>query len=157
MNPCDNSQVFRPSAAIVEAISAYESETASAQVSKGLRKRKKQEKLGERSDPVEYLTQAQVLEQFDVSRNTLRKMRQNDLLRCHQDTDGLQAWRYSIKDLETHLARRDERPAPTDNVPDVQWLRHRIEIEDMKAELAAEHAAELRQVLAIYERKWSKR
>ncbi len=156
MTPYDNPQVLRPSAAIVEAISEYESETAGAQVSKGLRKRKKQDKPVERSDLVEYLTQAQVLEQFDVSRNTLRKMRQNDLLRCHQDTDGLQAWRYSMKDLETHLARRDELPAPTDNAPDVQWLRHRIEIEDMKAEMAAEHAAALRQVLALYERRWGK-
>lgn len=155
MNPYDNPQILRPSAAIAEAISAYESETAGAQISKGLKKRKQQDKPVKRSDPVEYLTQAEVLEQFNVSRSTLRKMR-HDRLRCYQDTDGLRAWRYSIKDLETHLIRRDKLPGPLDDIPEVQWLRHQIEILEIKAEMAAEHAADLRQVLAMYERRFGK-
>ncbi len=155
MNSYGNGQMpLRPSAAIVEAISAYESQTAGAQVSQGLKKRKKQDQQVQPINPEQYLTQAEVIDRYQVSKSTLRRMRSK--LDCYQERDGLQAWRYLVDDLETHLTRRNQRTDPSGDLPDIQWLHHRIEIEEMKAAMAAKHAASLREILAMWERRWGK-
>ena len=68
------------------------------------------------------ITQSEAIDRFQVSKNTLRKARRAGQIEAEQETDGRQAWLYSVEDLQRLYELRGGDPTsdPTTDPVSVQ-------------------------------------